>query len=277
MTALLVPAAAAAQCRPPANSNEAKLLAFYEAPIAFSMPGPPTALRPGGIVLMGEVVPVPRPSPAISHDEYCYVGKTESTRLAPVFARPRLLVGLPWGLVAEASWVPPVTVFDATPNLASVALTRLVALRSGAARSSVVLALRAHGTVGSVRGPITCPESALQLADSTAPCWGSVRSSDTFRPVMAGGEGAVGITSPGGRWAFYAGAGVTWLRPRFQVGFTNADGVRDATRVEVNLTRATVFGGASVRLVPRLDVAAQVYAVPADVTTFRLSAGYRLR
>ena len=34
-------AAASAQCRPPANSHEARLLAFYEAPIVFSMAAAP--------------------------------------------------------------------------------------------------------------------------------------------------------------------------------------------------------------------------------------------
>ena len=36
-----------AQCRPPANSHEARLLAFYEAPLAFSMAGAPTRMVAG--------------------------------------------------------------------------------------------------------------------------------------------------------------------------------------------------------------------------------------
>jgi len=277
LSALALPVAAAAQCRPPKNSNEAKLLAFYEAPIAFSMPGAPRPLPPGGMEVLGELVPVPLPGAAISRTGYCYVGKTESTRLAPLFARPRLLVGLPLGLTAEVSYVPPITVFDATPNLVSLAVARLVPLRSAPRRSMLALQLRVHGTAGSVRGPITCPTSALQVADSTAPCWGTVPSRDTFHPVMVGGEGALGLTTADGRWSFYAGGGVTWLAPRFQVGFTNADGATDSTRVEVNLVRGTIFGGASAYLGSRVQLSAQVYAVPTDVTTFRLSAGYRLR
>ena len=42
----LVASSAAAQCRPPASSHEVRLLAFYEAPTAFTMAGAPTLLKP---------------------------------------------------------------------------------------------------------------------------------------------------------------------------------------------------------------------------------------
>ena len=43
----LVATSVEAQCRPPANSHEARLLAFYEAPLVFSMAGAPTQLAAG--------------------------------------------------------------------------------------------------------------------------------------------------------------------------------------------------------------------------------------
>ena len=57
-----------------------------------------------------------------------------------------------------------------------------------------------------------------------------------------------------GRIALYGGGGVTWLRPRFQVGFTDANGITDATRVEVNLVRGAVFAGLTARLTRAFDV-----------------------
>jgi hypothetical protein len=44
----------------------------------------------------------------------------------------------------------------------------------------------------------------------------------------------------------------------------------DSTRIEVNLNRGVVFGGATWQLADRLGVAAEVYAAPADAVTARL-------
>jgi hypothetical protein len=93
---------------------------------------------------------------------------------------------------------------------------------------------------------------------------------------MFGAEVAVATPNDGRRWMLLAGAGVNALRPRFRVGFTDATGYVDHTRIEVNLTRATLIGGAAFRIVPRCDVGGQVYAVPRDLTTVRVLAGCRL-
>jgi hypothetical protein len=67
------------------------------------------------------------------------------------------------------------------------------------------------------------------------------------------------------------------LQPHFRAGFTDALGNVDRTTVDVDLTRATAFAGAALRLRDDISVAAQIYAVPADVTTIRLGATYRIR
>jgi hypothetical protein len=94
---------------------------------------------------------------------------------------------------------------------------------------------------------------------------------------MYGGEGALGLATRDGRWSAYLGGGITWLQPRFTVGFTNADGVADRTRVLVNLTRGSVFGGITANVIHGLELAVQLYSVPADVTTWRFGTGYRFR
>ncbi|HEX6534110.1 MAG TPA: hypothetical protein VF041_05910 [Gemmatimonadaceae bacterium] len=273
----VLPGAARAQCTPPAGSNEAKLLAFYEAPIAFSASAAPEVLPAGAIRVDAEVVPVPSPSKSIEKSQFCFTSKTENTRLAPVFGRPRLTVGLPAGFQVEASYVPPVRVADAEPNLASFALSNVRLIRNAPAAPSLALMLRAQGTIGRVRGPITCPRRDLQQADDTIPCFGSTPSKDTFHPYQFGGEGALALTTPGGRWSFWVGGGVSWLRPRFQVGFTDATGYTDSTRVSVNLVRGSVFGGVTTHVTQAIDLSAQVYSVPADATTLRFGAGWRLR
>ena len=120
-----------------------------------------------------------------------------------------------------------------------------------------------------------CPAVALQQTTTAVPCYGTHESSDTFHPTSGGGEVVVGASTHGGLGVF-AGTGYTWLAPHFRVGFTDLNGATDRTLVEVDLQRASVFGGVDLRIVGPVDVAAEVYSVPADLTTWRLSARYRL-
>jgi len=267
----------AQECEAPAASNEAKLLAFYEAPMAYSLDAAPRVAAPGSIRISMEVEPMPTPSESIQNTGYCFQSKTENTRLSSVFARPRVTIGLPGGFQLDGSYVPPIRFQDAEPHLGSLALSHAQRLSLGPNAGALTLMFRAHGTVGRVRGPITCPRVGLQTTDPTAPCYGTSPSRDTFHPYMVGAEGVLGLTPRGGRWSVYAGGGVTLLRPRFQVGFTDGSGIVDTTRVFVNLTRGSVFGGLTAYLTSRFEVSAQVYSVPTDVTTVRFAAGYVLR
>ena len=263
-----------AQCRPPARSHEARLLAFYEAPIAFSLPSAPERLDPGAVRLGGEAVPVPSPDPALQHPEYCFANTTNNTKLAPLFGRPRLRVGFPAGSSLEVSYLPNVTVADAQANLVSLALanTQPVPLTRG--RATVIV--RADATMGRIRGAITCPRTSLQTVDTNVPCYGTAPSRDTFSPNSMGLETAVGVHAGKGL-AVYAGGGARSIQPRFQAGFTDALGNIDRTRVSVNLWRGVAFAGATARIRAAMMVSMQIYSVPADVTTLRLGAEYALR
>ncbi|HKG90319.1 MAG TPA: hypothetical protein VKA84_00430 [Gemmatimonadaceae bacterium] len=264
-----------AQCRPPASSHEARLLAFYAAPVAFSPATAPERMPAGAVRVGAEGAPVPVPDAALRQTSLCYQSSTQSTRLAPLFGRPRVTLGLPAGLTLEGSYLPPITVGGATPALLSLAVARTQPLPGSGGRALV--ALRVHGTAGTVRGAITCARDQLQMADPAAPCYGTRPSRDTFRPDMVGGEAVAAVRAWRDRVALYGGGGVTWERPRFQVGFTDAAGTTDATRVSVELRRGTLLGGVTARASRTLDLELQAYVVPADVTTWRLGAGYRLR
>jgi hypothetical protein len=269
--------AARAQCRPGANSNEAKLLAFYSVPIAFSALDAPHRETAWRVELQAEVSPVPTADPSIEHASECYTASSrQHSRLTSVFARPRLLLTLPLGLAVEASYIPPIQIGDAHPHLGSAALSETARLSGFGPFGSSGLMIRAHGTVGHVSGPITCAETSLQQTDPNAGCYGNKPSNDTFNPTMFGVEGVYGVASRGGRFEFFAGSGVTWLRPRFEVGFTNLDGIIDNTRIEVNLTRVAVLGGATLHLPASFALTTEVYSVPKDVTTWRIAASYRL-
>jgi hypothetical protein len=272
---LLAPSGAAAQCRPPASSNEAKLLAYYAAPIVFAPQAAPGQLR-RSLTLGGELTYIPEPDPSLQHTGLCFTPKQESTQLSPVFPRPRLSLGLPYGALVEASWLPPVKVAGAEANMFSgaLSLSRAIVRTEGA---PIVAAARVHMTRGWVRGAITCAKSALQTRDSSAPCYGTAPSRDTFHPNMWGIDGSIGRAFHSDRLNLYGGGGVNWLAPRFRVGFTSGNGLVDNTPVEVDLRRVAWFAGGSWRVARQWAATGQVYGVPEDVTLFRLGVMGALR
>jgi hypothetical protein len=270
---------ATAQCKVSIDSNEGKLLAFYTAPIVFSMAIAPEELRPGTIRIGAEGEYIPKPDPALEQTGACFTQKSEHTSLSPVFGRPRITIGGPFGFAVEAAYLPPVTIARATPNLASFAISNAHHFATGPISNGTTLMLRLHGTFGNVKGAITCPRSQLQQTSPTSPCYGSNPSKDTFHPDMFGGDIAVGF-APGTRGiSFYGGAGANRIDPHFQVGFTDGAGGVDRTQVELEnpVTRASVFGGVTAVVRQIFDIGAQVYSVPEDATLFRLMGGIRIR
>lgn len=266
----------AAECRVPKSSNEAKLLAFYSAPISFSPASAPENAAPWTLRLGVEGGPIPNPDSAIQQSGACFTKKSENTRLSPFFGRPRLSLTLPAGFSVEASYLPPIKIRDAEPNLGSAALSWTKRVRMAPTGNATVIMLRLHGTVGQVRGPITCPRKALQQTDDLRPCFGTEPSLDTFKPRMAGVEGILSTAAWDGRLAFYAGAGENFLRPRFQVGFTDGLGNVDSTLITVDLNRMTMFAGVTAQVSNTIDLSAQAYGVREDGVTFRMGGGYRL-
>jgi hypothetical protein len=269
---------AGAQCKVSESSNEGRLLAFYTAPIIFSMATAPEVMRPASMRIGAEGEYIPKPSPAIEQTGFCFTKKSENTSLSPVFGRPRVTVGGPFGFAFEAAYLPPVTIASATPNLFSFGVSQAHHFDVGPVSTGTTLMLRIHGTFGNVKGPITCPRSQLQQTSSSSPCFGTNPSKDTFHPNMFGGEVAAGF-APGSRGiSFYAGAGATRIDPHFQVGFTDANGNVDRTQVELRspVVRATVFGGITAAVRQIFDVGAQIYSVPADATLFRIMGGIHI-
>lgn len=275
---LAVTETVSAQCRVPSGSNEGKLLAFYTAPIAFSMATTPEVTRAGSVRFGAEGEYVPRPDPELEQTGRCFTQKSEETSLSPVFGRPRITIGIPLGFTVELGYLPPVTIAKATPHLLSFAIAHATLFAFGPASGMTVM-IRGHGTYGSVKGAITCPSSALQQTSPTSPCYGTEPSDDTFHPDMFGGEISAGITPTSRALSFYAGVGANRIDPHFQVGFTDANGNVDETEVQLEgpLTRATVFGGVTTIVARVFDFGVQIYSVPSDATMFKLNGGFRFR
>lgn len=265
------------QCKVSSESNEGKLLAFYTAPIVFSMAGAPEVLPPVSVRIGLEGEYIPKPDNAIEQTGACFTQKSEHTSLSPVFGRPRITIGGPFGFALEAAYLPPVTISRATPNLFSFAVSNAHHYSVGAARGTTLM-LRVHGTFGNVKGPITCPESQLQQTSPSQPCFGTNPSKDTFHPDMFGGEISAGFAPGDGGISLYGGLGANRIDPHFQVGFTNGNGDVDQTQVELEnpVTRGALFGGVTAVFGRIFDLGAQVYSVPADATLFRLMGGIRI-
>jgi hypothetical protein len=264
MLALGWPAAAAAQgdCFPGPESNEAKTLAIFAVPLAFGRGSAPEVF-PGfraGI----ELAYLPNVDDATATPTICRPGKgPENTDLLFALPRPRIGLPLPFGLALQASWVPPVRVRGIKANLIGLSVEKAFGNLEG-----LVAALRVHATFGSVRAPITCDDQALE--DPASECFGGTRSDDRLSPNIMGIDLAVGGPLAEGRLRPYGGVGYNRLQPRFQVDYTNQYGDLDDRRVEVDLDRFVMFGGATWQTTERLSVTGELYAAPADAITGRV-------
>ena len=255
-------ATAQGDCFPGPESNEAKAMATFAVPLAFSRGSAPD-LFPGFTAGL-ELTYLPKLSDATATPTICRPGKgPEHTDLLFAIPRPRIGMPLPLGLSLQASWIPPVRVNGVKANLFGISVEKAFGRYDG-----VVAAVRAHATFGSIRAPITCDDEALE--DATSECFGGTRSDDRLSPNILGVDLAVGGPLAGGRLRPYGGVGYNRLQPRFQVNFTNQFGEVDHRRVEVDLDRLAVFGGATWQVAERLGLTGEVYVAPSDAVTGRV-------
>ncbi len=246
-------------CFPGKESNEAKSFAILSVPMAFTGARAPVG-KPRGVSIGVEVANLPKVNDATATPTTCRPGKgPENTDPIPVVVRPRLsaVVG---GFLLEAAWIPPVRVRGVKANLVSLAIAHPFALSNGWA-----LGLRAEGVLGALHAPIVCDKAAIR--DPASECSGGTISDDRWAPGVFGVEAVVGGGK--GRVRPHLGVGYSVLRPRFQVDFTNAQGETDRRKVEVNLERASLFGGVTFP-VGVLRVTAEGYGTVGDAVVGRL-------
>ncbi len=185
--------------------------------------GPPERRRPGSVEVDLELGWIPE-----LDDEEAQVGfqgtKVEDVNKAPVFVRPRLVVGLPHGFSLTAGYVPPVEAFDVEAHLLSVSLGRPL-VETAAWR----LGARIHGQGGSVESDITCPGEVAGVADPDVnPTGCEEPSSDEITMRYAGLELAAARDDGAARWVPYGALSANWLDMAFQVDALTF-GLRDRT------------------------------------------------
>lgn len=256
--------AAAQDCFPATNSNEAEVFAIFSVPLAFSPAGQVGGL-PGGAVRAGlEVAALPNIDSRTATPLTCRPGKgPENVNLLPLLPRPRVSIGLPSGFMLELSWVPPIRVEGVKANLFGIALGRRFPVTP-----AIALLLRGHASLGNIHAPITCDDKAL--ADPASECFGGHRSDDAYRPNIFGAD-LTAAWAAARRVDLFLGVGYNVLHPRFRVNFTNSAGDTDRRRVIVDLSRGVAFGGLTWSATPRMAVSGEAYVAPKDAITGRVT------
>ncbi len=157
--------------------------------------------------------------------------KTEDLNKSPVFGRLRASVGLPWGLVGELGWTPPVTLNGAKAvGLLSAAVSRDLWTHGPWAVSG-----RAWGQRGGISGDITCPADLAGLDDPQRNPYGcEAPSKDNLQLDVYGAEFAASRAV--GAWRWHAGLGLVRTELEVQVDALTF-GFRDRTRLTANAGR----------------------------------------
>jgi hypothetical protein len=237
---------------------EAWAMKYYASVSLASGFGVPAEREPGDVDLAFEVGWIPS-----LEGEEARVGfrgtKQEDLDKAPLLARPRLTVGLPARLTLELGWVPPVEVFDAKPNLVTVALGRPLFVghtwRAGA---------RLHGMAGTIESDITCPNEIAGRDDPDAnPFRCEAPSEDEVDLSYVGLELAV-ERAAGGVWVPYGAVGVSSLDLEFQVNAVTG-GFRDLSRLTASGPQWHAVAGLRWQGRPRTTLGAEVFYSPLEV------------
>ena len=157
--------------------------------------------------------------------------KTEDLNKSPVFGRVRASVGLPWGLVGELGWTPPVSINGAK----AVGLVAVAVSRNLWTRGPWAVSARAWGQRGGISGDITCPADLAGLADPQRdPYDCGAPSMDHLQLDLYGIE--VAASRAVGAWRWHAGVGAVRTELEVQVDAVTF-GFRDRTRLTANAGR----------------------------------------
>jgi hypothetical protein len=258
-----------------ANSDEGRLMSFYSAVLAFSPAGMSLGLPNGAVMFAIELSYVPRLDEAQRSAGY---DKPEATNLAPVFPRPRAVIGLPRSTTMEVSWLPPVRVFGVTANLAAAA----IASRFWSRRTESLVA-RVSGLAGRVTGPITCNADVVAGSQDLATYYRTVcrnrDSRDYFEPRHLSLE-LVG-TREGGTTRLSLGAGARMdAGTRFDIGVAKADGsYRDPDHpvLELRSVRPHLVAGINRQAWSIGTFSLEAFYAPGSLLTARSMMALRLR
>jgi hypothetical protein len=260
----------------PESSNEAEIFRIRGVSTMFARAASPMALRERSLMVVFEAATLPTIDDETATPTYCRAGKpAENVNLMGFLPRPRVIVGLADGVTFEASWIPPIRVNGVKANVLGLALARAVPMGDG------LISIRGAATFGSIRAPITCTKE--QIAETpgdpgaTECAGGAEPSDDQYKPNGYTVDLAYGWPALGGKLRPYVGGGVNFLRPRFQVDFTDQADVKQDQRVEGNFTRPILFAGATWIPANRLGITAEFATDPGTTWVGRVGIGYGVK
>lgn len=255
------------------DDPEGRLIGFYSAALFFSPLGAPERTNRWALDAGLEIAYIPHLSKS---QRTAFQDKPEATNLAPVLPRPRVSVVLPGALHAQASWVPPMRVFDVEANLLSIAITR--AMQPG----GVTLAPRFVATWGKVRGSITCFEDLIRGTESESVYFTQIcnsrNSEDHFKPQHFALEVLASRAIARLPFLPYGGIGVLREKTIFDIGVQRTDGSRDPDHpiLELRATRPYGFLGGTVNTWRSTRFTGELFYAPGSLFTARVFAGIHL-
>ena len=167
--------------------------------------GTPYSREPGSIEVGFEMQWLPRLSKSMRRVGFNGL-KEEDLNQAPIFARPRLTIGLPWRTALTLSYLPPIRVFGVKPHLFAFALERPLY-----ERRPWTFGIRLYGQVGQIEGAFTCPSAVAKFPTGSPqnPFGCNKKSADTVTQQYGGVElsGSYRIEQVGGLMPYIAVAG----------------------------------------------------------------------
>ncbi len=163
--------------------------------------------------------------------------KTEDLNKTEIFGRPRLTLGLPHDFSLTLSYLPPIEVSGAKPELFSLAIGRPLLLRD-----SWRLGLRVLAQTGTIEGDFTCGADAVAAGSDPAinPFGCEAVSEDEMTVEYWGIELSTSFDlGSSGRWQGHAGVMLANLDLEFQVNALYS-GLLDRT---LERTDGTTYAG----------------------------------
>jgi hypothetical protein len=185
--------------------------------------------------------------------------KEEDLNKAPIFARPRVTLGLPGRFALTLSYLPPIRIFGLKPNLFAFALERPLY-----EREDWTFGLRLYGQIGDVEGAITCPGSVAKFPPGSPenPYGCEGKSADKSTQSYAGLEfsGAYRIEKLGGLTPYLAVAG-NFLDTEVRV-HAQTFGVLDRRHLESQTWTFSFSAGVAYPLADKLTLSVGMFYSP---------------
>jgi len=177
--------------------------------------------------------------------------KEEDLNKAPIFARGRLTIGLPWKLAVILGYVPPVEVFGLRAHLFAYGLERPIY-----EHGPWTFGLRAYGQVGYVEGAFTCPGDVADKPPGSPGnpygCEGDSKDKATQTYWGAELSGSYRIDALRGATPWLTVAG-NYLDTRFDVK-SQTFGFRDRSSLEADTGTVTFGLGVRYPITERIEI-----------------------